>query len=53
MGGRPGGIAAKFTGSALAAKGLQVQIPGVDLTLLIKAHCGSIPHKIEGDGHRS
>ena len=25
---------------------------GPDLALLVKTHCGGIPHKIEEDGHR-
>ena len=36
--------------SALAAWGLQVQILGVDLALLIKPHCGGVPHEIEDVG---
>ena len=48
-GGRPGGVVVKFLHSALAAWGLQVQIPGVDLAPLVKPCCGSITHKIEDD----
>ena len=50
--GLPGGMVVKFTCSALVAWGSQVCIQGVDLALLVKPHCGSIPHKIEEDWHR-
>ena len=50
--GLPGGIVIKFMCSALVARGSQVQILGTDLTLLVKPHCGSAPHKIEEDWHR-
>ena len=33
------------------AQGLQVQIPGADLALLIKPCCGGIPHETEEDWH--
>ena len=36
------GRVVKFASSALAAQGSQIWIPGVDLALLIKPHCGSI-----------
>ena len=42
----------KFTCCALAARGLQVRIPGIDLVLLVKPHWSGVPHKIEEDGHR-
>ena len=44
-GGWPDGVVGKFTRSALAAQGLQVRIPGVDLAPLIKPCCGGIPHR--------
>ena len=47
--GQPGGTAIKFTHCALAARGSQVQILGVDLAPLVKSCCGSISHKIEDD----
>ena len=47
--GWPGGIVVKFTHSALADQGLQVQILGADLAPLVKACCGGIPHKIAED----
>ena len=50
--GWPSGIVVKFTHSALVARGLQVRILGADLAVLIKPHCGSIPHKVEEDQHR-
>ena len=40
----------KFTHSASAAWGSQVQIPGADLALLVKPCCGDVPHKIEKIG---
>ena len=42
--GQPCGIAVKFMHYASAARGLQVQIQGVDLALLIKPCCGGVPH---------
>ena len=42
----------KFSCSTSAARDSWVQIPGVNLALLIKPCCGSIPHKIEEDWHR-
>ena len=45
-------VVVKFTRSTLAAQGSWVQIPGMDLALLIKPCCGGIPHKIEEDWHR-
>ena len=42
----------KFMYSALMALGSQVQIPGTDLALFVRTHCGSIPHKIEEDWQR-
>ena len=50
--GWPGGVVVRFVHSALVAQGLQVRIPGVDLVLLVKPRCGSIPHKTEEDWHR-
>ena len=50
--GWPSGVVVKFVHSASGAQGSQVQIPGIDLGLLIKPHCGSIPHKVEEDWHR-
>ena len=47
-----GGAVVKFANSALAAQGLQVQILGTDLALLVKPCCGGTPHKIEEDWHR-
>ena len=47
----PGCIVIKFTSSASVAQGLQVRILGVDIALLIKPHCGGLPHKIAEDGH--
>ena len=38
------GVVVKFAHSALAAQGLQVWIPSVDLSLLIKPCCGGVPH---------
>ena len=40
----PGGVVVQFACSTLAARGSQVQILGVDLALLIKACCGSVPY---------
>ena len=43
----------KFTHSALATQGLLVRIPGADMALLVKSHCGRRPtYKVEEDGHR-
>ena len=49
FGGRPGGIVVTFMHSALAARGSQVRILGMDLALLVKPCGGSIPHKTEED----
>ena len=46
------GVVVKLVCPALVAWGLQVQILGVDLALLIKPCCGGVSHKIEEDGHR-
>ena len=52
MGGQPGGAAVKFTCSALVAQGSLVQIPGADMTLIVKPCCGRHPtYKVEEDGH--
>ena len=45
------GVVVGFQHSTLAARGLQVQIPGTDLEPLIKPHCGGITHKLEEDWH--
>ena len=51
--GWPGGAVVKFTCSASVARGSLVQIPGLDLALLIKPCCGRHPtYKVEEDGHR-
>ena len=47
--GRPGGIVVQFACSSPAAQGLQFQIPGADVEMLIKPCYGSIPNKIEED----
>ena len=48
----PGGVVVKFTRSTSVAQGLPVQIPGVDMALLIKPCCGRRPtYKVEEDGH--
>ena len=54
LGGQPGGIEVKFACSALAARGFTGSDPRhrPDPALLIKPCSGSIPHKIEEDGHR-
>lgn len=44
---QPNGIVVKFMHSPLAAPGLQVRIPGMDLAPLAKPCCGRIPDKIE------
>ena len=49
--GQPHGVTVKFT-LCFRQPGLQVQIPGIDLAPLVKPHCGSIPHKVQEDGHR-
>ena len=49
MWGQPGGVVVKITRSASAARGSQVQIPGVDLAwLLIKPRCGGVEEAEEG-----
>ena len=50
--GQPSSVVIKFTHSASAARGSQVQTPGTDLAPLVKPHCGGIPQKIEEDWHR-
>ena len=50
--GWPSGVVVKFMPSAPVAWGSQVQIPGVDLALLMKPHCDSIPHETEEAWHR-
>ena len=52
MRGWPGGVVIKFARSALVVRGSQAWIPGVDLALLIKPHCGGVSQKIEEDWHR-
>ena len=47
--GQPSGAVVKFACSASAAQDSQVWIPGADLALLVKPHCGGVPHKIEKD----
>ena len=50
--GQPGAVDT-FTHSALAAWSSPVQIPGADLTLIVKPCCGRHPtYKVEEDGHR-
>ena len=49
--GWPIGVVVKFVSSILAAEGLQLQFPDVDLAPLIKTCCGGIPRKIEEDWH--
>ena len=51
-GGWPGVVVVRFVHSTSAAWGLQVQIPGMDLALLVKPRCGGVPYKIEEDWHR-
>ena len=46
------GAVVKFAHSASVARGLQVQILGTDLALLVRPCCGGIPHKIEEGWHR-
>ena len=42
----------KCSHSALAAQGLLVGIPGVDMAALVKPCCGRRPtYKVEEDGH--
>ena len=51
--GRPGGIVVKFACSALAARGLQVQILGTDLFAAHQATLWRHPtYKTEEDCHR-
>ena len=45
--GWPSDIVVKFMCSASVAQGSQVRIPGTDLALLIKPHCGGVRHKAE------
>ena len=47
--GQPGDIVVKFGHLALVAQGLQVRIPGMELTPLVKPPYGGIPNKIEED----
>ena len=50
--GPPVGAAVKCARSALAAWGLLVRIPGVDMAPLVKPCCGRRPtYKVEEDGH--
>ena len=53
-GGRPGGAAVKFSGSAASeGQGSLVWIPSVDMALLVKPRCGrDATYKVEEDGHR-
>ena len=50
--GWPSDIVFKFMHSALAAQDLQIPIPGTEIALPVKPHCGGTPHKIEEDWHR-
>ena len=51
--GRPSGAVVKFTCPTLAAQGLSVLIPAVDMPPLIKPRCGRHPtYKVEEDRHR-
>ena len=49
--GWPSGVMVKLACSASLAQGLQVQIPGADLALLVNPRFGGIPHKMEEDCH--
>ena len=50
--GWPGGAAVKCARFALAARGLPVRTPGVDMAPLVKPYCGRHPiYKIDEDGH--
>ena len=44
LGDQPGSVVVEFTHSAVAARGLQVQILAVDLGTAHHASCGSMPH---------
>lgn len=50
---QPSGTVVKLMCSASEAQGLQVQILSTDVALLVKPHCGGIPHEIEEEWHRS
>ncbi len=51
--GRPGGTAVKCACSTLAARGLPVWIPGVNMALLGMPCCGKRPtYNVEEAGHR-
>ena len=50
--GWPGGAAVKCIPSTLVARGSPVWIPGADMALLGKPHCGRCPaYKVEEDEH--
>ena len=52
FGGQPGGTAVKCACSALAAQGLLVQIPGVDMVPHGKPCCGRhLTYKVDENGH--
>ena len=52
-GSQPGGIVVRFVHSALAAQGLQVQIPDMNIHTTHQAMLWWCPtYKIEKDGHR-
>ena len=48
----PGGVVVKLACSASLARGLQVQILGMDPVPFVKPCCGGIPHKVEENWHR-